>query len=202
MATALGTLESVALELANVLGQLSVQFSGPRVAGTLLQLGVVTPPGLLKDQRFINGVDGIVKAAGAIPPDVEKLITAAKDENVSGIVESSLDLTIRIVEAIRSIDMMVEAIKVAGPGAGMNQQQLAAVGAGLAVKLLDLLIIDQLMVAPAVVDVLPSTTPDTVIVVHEGPARPAAWRAEMEVLCDRLEPALAREIRFALGVTN
>jgi len=31
---------------------------------------------------------------------------------------------------------------------------------------------------------------------------PAAWRAEMEVLCDRLEPALAREIRFALGVTN
>lgn len=31
---------------------------------------------------------------------------------------------------------------------------------------------------------------------------PAGWRAEMKVLCDQLEPALAREIRFALGFTN
>lgn len=38
----------------------------------------------------------------------------------------------------------------------------------------------ELELFPSVVDVLPSTTPDTVIVVHEGPARPAAWRAELE----------------------
>ncbi len=31
---------------------------------------------------------------------------------------------------------------------------------------------------------------------------PAGRRAEMEVLCDQLEPALAREIRFALGITG
>ena len=37
----------------------------------------------------------------------------------------------------------------------------------------------ELELFPAVVDVLPSTTPDTVIVVHEGPARPAAWLAEL-----------------------
>jgi len=39
---------------------------------------------------------------------------------------------------------------------------------------------DELELFPAVVDVLPATTPDTVIVVHQGPARPAAWRAELE----------------------
>ncbi len=33
-------------------------------------------------------------------------------------------------------------------------------------------------------------------------APPAGRRAEMEVLCDQLEPALAREIRFALGFTG
>jgi len=38
----------------------------------------------------------------------------------------------------------------------------------------------ELELFPSVVDVLPSTTPDTVIIVHEGPARPAAWRAELE----------------------
>ncbi|MBB4662590.1 hypothetical protein [Conexibacter arvalis] len=37
----------------------------------------------------------------------------------------------------------------------------------------------ELELFPAVVDVLPSTTPGTVIVVHEGPARPAAWLAEL-----------------------
>lgn len=38
----------------------------------------------------------------------------------------------------------------------------------------------ELELFPNVVDVLPASTPDTVIVVHEGPARPAAWRAELE----------------------
>jgi hypothetical protein len=38
----------------------------------------------------------------------------------------------------------------------------------------------ELELFPAVVDVLPAGRPDTVIVVHEGPARPAAWRAELE----------------------
>lgn len=31
-----------------------------------------------------------------------------------------------------------------------------------------------------IVDVLPASRADTVVVVHAGPARPAAWRAELE----------------------
>lgn len=41
------------------------------------------------------------------------------------------------------------------------------------------LVRSELALFTAVVDVLPGSTPDRVVVVHAGPARPDAWRAEL-----------------------
>ena len=38
----------------------------------------------------------------------------------------------------------------------------------------------ELFVLPAVRDVLPGAAADTVVVVHEGPARPDLWRAVLQ----------------------
>ncbi|HST41596.1 MAG TPA: hypothetical protein VLK58_18910 [Conexibacter sp.] len=42
------------------------------------------------------------------------------------------------------------------------------------------LVRSELSLFTEIVDVLPASRADTVVVVHAGPARPAAWRAELE----------------------
>ncbi|MDO8187238.1 hypothetical protein Q5424_09245 [Conexibacter sp. JD483] len=42
------------------------------------------------------------------------------------------------------------------------------------------LVRSELYLFPEVVDVLPTDRADAVVIVHDGPARPAAWRAELE----------------------
>ncbi|MDO8209305.1 hypothetical protein [Conexibacter sp. CPCC 206217] len=42
------------------------------------------------------------------------------------------------------------------------------------------LVRSELYLFTEIVDVLPASRADTVVVVHEGPARPGAWRAELE----------------------
>jgi hypothetical protein len=137
MADRAGTLERIAIELANMIAQTSGRMRDPVLADTLAELGVGVNP---IPANVSSAAESVATAGDDIRPALDKLIAAIGSEDVGGIVAASAEL-------------LTDCGKVIG---GFAQVESALQSSGIAVpndfgqRVFDLFIADYASIVPAV----------------------------------------------------
>jgi hypothetical protein len=151
MAEQAGTLEQLAIELAQSLAPLAGLLSQDEVLETLGRFGVAFPEGLLAHGGFDASRQATSDAATALGPAVEALVNAIESGDPVSIVSEGLKVLEQAGEVINSFAALQGQIMAAAAGLpGVTAAQVNDLATDFPRKLLDLLIADQLDIIPAV----------------------------------------------------
>lgn len=146
-----GTLERLATELANALEPLATLFHRDAVLSTLAQMGVLFPEDLLAHGGFDAARQNTVDAASALRPAIEDLAAAIDAEDTGGIIAAGVHVLDRAGTLIASFPQLRNQLQAAGAGLpGITPAQVTQLTTDFPRKVLDLTIVEQLDILPAV----------------------------------------------------
>jgi hypothetical protein len=137
-----GTLERIAIEIANALVAVPARFSAGLLEETLAELGIAFPGPI--PAGVSAAANNAALAAAAIPTALDTLITAVEDEDETAIIAAGVDLVTRIGQGIAGFTTLGNGLGAAG----------VAVPPDFAERVLDLFILDHLDVLPAAGNIL------------------------------------------------
>lgn len=148
-----GTLERLALELASLLQPLAARLRDDRILGTLAEVGLRFPDGILANAAFTNARDGIVGGAESLEASIEALLTVAgaADPDPLDVVARGVDLLNDVGSLIAGFAALQNQIQAVGPTMpGVSAGQVAALAGNFPRKLLDQFLISSMDTVPEV----------------------------------------------------
>jgi hypothetical protein len=151
MADQAGSIERLGLELGGALRQVGALLGPDQALETLADFGVAFPPQLLAHPGFSAARSATVEAADSLSTAMTELLSAIEGEDVEQIVAQGLLVLTGAAEVIDSFENLNTQLQAVGPTMpGVTPAQIAELTNDLPAKLLDLLIVRQLDIVPAV----------------------------------------------------
>ncbi|MFB9237865.1 DUF6603 domain-containing protein [Plantactinospora siamensis] len=192
MAEQAGTIELVALELAQLLGRLAGKLTDDEVLDTLEELGVRFPDQLLTDPAITAARTTITTVTGQLDELVKNLTTAIDGGDTASVVGASLALVTQLGRITAAIPELAAALQSRGPTLpGITAAMVNDLVTDLPRKLTDLLLADLLQLTPGGAAILTLLGVLERTFVAGDPGNPALPPHEkVSVHLDRLVPAL------------
>lgn len=151
MADRAGSVERIAIELADSLNRLAVALDSDEVLETLAAFGVAFPDTLLTHPGFDAARLSTAAAAGELGPAVAALLQAIGDEDVAAIVVQSGAVLNAVGGVVGSFGELTSQLQTAGAAQpGVTPAQIAALTADFPRKLRDFAITEGLDIVPGV----------------------------------------------------
>jgi hypothetical protein len=194
-----GTVERLAIELAEVIGRIAGKLTDDEVLDTLEELGVRFPEQLLADPAITAARSTVATAAGQLSGLVKELSNAIDAGDTAATLAASLSLVTQIGRVTAAIPELAAALTSRGPTLpGITAAMVATLTADLSGRLTDLLLADLVELSPGVGAVLTvlgvvervfdpgdqSVPPDPALPPHE----------KVTVHLERLLPALTNPV--------
>ncbi len=135
MPNAPGTIEIIAREIGKALEPLT-ELLGPDM---IQQLGLSLPPALTQGQAVLAAFGAPTGIVGDLPPLIQSLATAIDNEDGAAIASSGKNLLEKIIQLIKALENLGQAVKNASGGMGFTPDQINEInqlGEKLAVKIL------------------------------------------------------------------
>jgi hypothetical protein len=149
-----GTLEYIALGLAQVFTPLEQELAGGRARALLSDLGLELPASADGIGAFSTSLQAIVASAKELPPQITELIDAISDEDFAKILNSGKALIESVVRIIKGIDDLAGAIKTLSGPTGIPAATLNDFADKLPKRLFDYLVVKAISLVPIVPEVL------------------------------------------------
>jgi uncharacterized protein DUF6603 len=145
MASAAGTLEILARELALALSPLEQRLASGRADQLFVELGLRLPAGLSADPQLAAAISAGATAAAALGPLAAQLTAAIEDEDPIQIISVGAQLIAQSRTVIQAIDALAAGIDAAAGGLSpQDRADVAAFAALLPRRLLDFLLVEYL----------------------------------------------------------
>ena len=149
-----GTLESVALALARLLGPLESGLQDGRARALIAELGLKLPPAVDAVGNFSSNAQKIADGVKSFRPLIDDLTQAIEDENIGQIIAKAIELAQKIALTVDGIVQWAEAIKSLSGPSGIPAGTLETFAQNLPKRLFDYLLVSNLESLPMVVESL------------------------------------------------
>jgi hypothetical protein len=140
------TVERLALELGQALAPLATRLEGGQARALFVELGIEFPPALTSIGAIATALGNGVAAVEQLPPVIEQLTTAIRDEQPAQIVAAAASLIHLTAQVIQALDQLAAALDgVAGAvGGGIDPDEVRAFAADLGTRLLEFTVVTYL----------------------------------------------------------
>ncbi|HSK17672.1 MAG TPA: DUF6603 domain-containing protein [Longimicrobiales bacterium] len=133
-----GTLERIAIGLANAFRPLESRLAPGEILTFLRELGLDLPPALLANAAFVNDLNAAGAAVGALPARITALRDALAADDALGIVAESAALTAAVTSAITALDTLTDRLRsLAGSIPGVTASDVTAFANTLAKRIFE-----------------------------------------------------------------
>ncbi|MGH8196274.1 MAG: DUF6603 domain-containing protein [Woeseiaceae bacterium] len=149
----IGSLEALALGLGELFAPLEKDLAGGKARVLLAELGLQLPASA-DAGAFGNAVDKVATAAGAMPAQIEKLITDLGGGDYGPVVQTGTELIKNAMKIIQGIDELATAIRGLSGTTGIPAGTLNTFADRLPRRLVDYLIVRNLEGAPIIPEAL------------------------------------------------
>ena len=150
----IGSLEALALALGNLLAPLEKDLADNKTRVLLAQLGLQLPPSADGATAFGQAVDKIATSAGAMPGQIEKLISDNSGSDYGKVVQTGTELIKNSIKIIDGIDKLATAVRGLSGSTGIPAATLNTFADRLPKRLIDYLIVRNLEGAPVIPEAL------------------------------------------------
>ena len=155
MADAAGSIEHLAIELADVLGRVTNRFGDEGVLDTFDELGVHFPDEFLTQPQITAARQTVFTVGAELEPLTQTLVTAIDGGDDAGIAAASVQLLTQFGRVVAAIPELADAIGTNGPTLpGITKVEIDALVEDFPRKVTDLLVADLLQVSKPTAAVL------------------------------------------------